>query len=149
MKKLLALVLVLTACSPAGNGAFPGVDPDPVQGAAAAFAELPTAEQKPALLERGKLVFAAEACASCHSYTAERMGLLGPPMGGVLERNLGRNEGDALKTRRWLFLHIREPQRFPGAMTEPEAARGIRMPVHPRIPDEDLRALVEYLCSLQ
>ncbi|MCC6464945.1 MAG: cytochrome c [Planctomycetes bacterium] len=148
MKKLLALALLLAACSP-GNGAFPGVNPDPEQGAATAFAALPTAEETQQLAQRGKLVFAAEACASCHSNTSDRMGLLGPPMGGVLQRNLGRGEGDALKTRRWLFLHVRDAQRWPGAVTEAEAARGIRMPVHPRIPDEDLKALVEYLCSLQ
>ncbi|MCC7509630.1 MAG: cytochrome c [Planctomycetes bacterium] len=143
----ISLLLLLAGCGPPGN--IPGVTANTEMAAEAAFPAGPAAEDSLALSDKGKPMFQRFGCAACHSITAERSGLMGPPLGGLSDRVLSRHEYDDLQARRWLVKHIRDPQTFPSPYKqEPEYAR-THMPPNPRISDEDMRALVEYLWMLR
>jgi mono/diheme cytochrome c family protein len=144
----LSALFALAACAPP-EGGWPGVTEDPRQAALTIYPELPPTQEILELREQGSRLFPRFGCAACHSPDDERRGLLGPPLGGVLERNLPRWEYSDLETRRWMVRHIRNPQEFPGVMAEhPDYAR-LHMPPHSRISDADMKALVEYLASLR
>jgi hypothetical protein len=61
---------------------------------------------------------------------------------------LARHDNDSLQARRWLVKHIKDAPRFPGEFAGHPDYPGVMTP-NPRISDEDLRALVEYLWTLR
>ena len=148
MKRLLMMLsaLLLTGCPPAGNQ--PGVTSDPEQSALNAYPDIPDSSQAMADAERGGKLFRQFTCLSCHSTDGERRNLAGPPLGGVSDRTLARNNNNSLEARRWLVKHIKDPGRDPGEYAGHADDPNFMTP-NPRITDEDLRALVEYLWSLR
>ncbi len=142
------LLLVCTGCSSWYDSNRPGVTKDPEKAAENSFPDVPDSDEARKLIEQGERIFRTAACASCHSTTSERMGLQGPPLGGVADRHLPENDNDPLETRRWMVKHIKEPQEYPGAFHDSREYPNI-MPPGRHLADEDLRALVEYLWSLR
>jgi hypothetical protein len=125
-----------------------GITFDIEKAALNAYPELPTPEETLEAQERGRRNFMAAGCAACHSTTRERGVPPGPPLGGTAERLIPQHDGDDLAARRWLFKHIRDPQRYPGEyQTDPDYRHVIMMP-HNRIPDKDLRDIVEFIWLL-
>lgn len=152
MKRLVACILIGAAAIVAGCGAG-NSDPEAArryieQKAAETYPGTPDSQDIPALRDRGKGVFRAAGCEMCHSATAQRNGLAGPPLGGISERMLARHNQDGLEGRRWLFKHIRDPQRFPGPYADSDEYRGAFMPPNGTLKDDDLRALIEFLWHL-
>lgn len=142
----LALACLLVAC---GGPRDPNAQRELAeQSARTVYPELPPAEQTSRLQEAGRHNFRSQSCEMCHSITRERKGLLGPPLGGTSERVLERHGGDALQARRWLVKHIRDPYRFPGPHAGSSEYRGASMPPNTTLPDEQMKALVEYLWHL-
>ncbi|MCB9894552.1 MAG: cytochrome c [Planctomycetes bacterium] len=144
---MLALGLACAGCLDSGN--IPGVTTDPEAAAKAAFPELPPAAEATQLKDRGSKMFNGLGCQSCHSTTHERNGLMGPPLGGVSDRVLERKDHDPLKARRWLVMHIKDPLMYPSPFADQADYKGTHMPPNPRVTDEDLRALVEFLWALR
>ena len=139
--------LLAAACLDSGN--IPGVTADPDASAKVAFPEVPAAGDAMKLKERGSKLFQGLGCQSCHSTTDDRSGLMGPPLGGVSDRVLERNDHDPLKARRWLVMHVKDPLMHPSPFADQPEYRGTHMPPNPRVTDEDLRALVEFLWTLR
>lgn len=146
---LITLALLTAACGAWASGNTPGVTKDPELAAKAAFPDVPEGQEAVELRLKGKKLFTRFTCATCHSTTNERMGLMGPPLAGVSERHLAANDGDELKTRRWFVKHIKDPMAFPGLQHDKPEYERTHMPPNPRISDEDLRALVEFLWRLR
>lgn len=144
---ILLLALLCAGCMDSTN--VPGVTADPEQSAANAFPDIPSSTEAMQLVEAGRKAFRGLGCESCHSITADRSGLMGPPLGGISDRVLARQDHDPLKARRWLVMHIKDPAKYPGAHVGDDAYRGTHMPPNPRVPDHDLRALVEFLWTLR
>ena len=144
---LIAIGLFVAGCLDSGNVA--GVSPDAESAAASAYPELPSASDAMKLKEDGSKLFRGLGCQSCHSMTPERSGLMGPPLGGVSDRVLTRQDNDPLKARRWIVMHIKDPVMHPSPYAKDDAYRGTHMPPNPRLPDADLRALVEFLWTLR
>ncbi|KAA0218308.1 cytochrome c [bacterium] len=140
-----AAVLLAVACggnsSPAAHRAAGGDE-----GAAAALVALPTPEEQKALSVRGEEVYKKFVCGSCHAPGSDRQGLTGPPLGKTAERHLARQKGDELAVRRWFWSHVRNPEAHPG-IYHGDSAYSAKMPGYPQIPDEELRALVEFLMT--
>jgi hypothetical protein len=113
-----------------------------------AYPERPTVQETLDAQESGRRNFMAAGCAACHSTTRDRGVLIGPPLGGTAERLLPQHGGDDLEARRWIFKHIRDPQRYPGEYQTDPAYRGAIMLPHNRIPDRDLRDIVEFIWML-
>jgi hypothetical protein len=64
------------------------------------------------------------------------------------QRALEQHDHDALEARRWLVKHIKDPARYPGQFAGHPDYPGFMVP-NPRLTDEDLAALVEYLWTLR
>jgi len=142
-----AAAAVLTAAACGGNSVPPANRPaSGDEGAAAAFGALPSASEHKELSVRGEEVYKKFVCGSCHALGGDRQGLTGPPLGNTAERHLVRLKGDELAVRRWLWSHIRNPEAHPGVY-HGDSAYSAKMPGYPQIPDEELRALVEFLMT--
>ncbi len=142
----LASATVATSCNWDTN--TPGVTRNAKLSAENAYPEVPPPQETLQLADRGKPMFQRFACASCHSTSADRSGLLGPPLGGVATRVLDRMDHDELAARRWMVMHIKDPIKYPSPFKQDPDYRGAHMPPNPRISDDDMRALVEYLWLL-
>jgi len=119
------------------------------EGAAKAISALPSAEDQKTLAHAGADVFKLYGCAACHSRTNERQGLSGPPLGRTAERHLTRQKNDELAARRWFFAHIRNPDGHPGLYHDDGAYSGTKMPSFAQLPDNEMRALIEYLMTMR
>lgn len=113
-----------------------------------AYPTVPSAAEIPALRDKGRDIFKAAGCELCHSTLRERQGMRGPPLGGISERMLERHNKDALAGRRWMYKHIRDPQRFAGPHAGSPEYTGAFMPPNGRLNDDEMRALVEFLWHL-
>jgi cytochrome c2 len=142
-----ASVAFIAACN--WNANTPGISATPEAAADVAYPDVPSAETSLELQDKGRRIFDASGCLSCHSKTEERNGLMGPPLGGVADRVLARHDHDALKARRWLVMHIRDPFKYPSPFKDDPAFKGTHMPPTSRVTDADMRALVEYLWLLR
>jgi cytochrome c2 len=147
MKRLALLLLFLLAGCPISTNQ-PGVTADAEQAALNAYPDIPDSSQAMADSERGSKLFRQFTCHSCHSTDDERRNLAGPPLGGVSDRVLERQNNNSLEARRWLVKHIKDPAKYPGEFAGHTDYPNFMTP-NPRITDEDLRALVEYLWSLR
>jgi mono/diheme cytochrome c family protein len=151
--KFQAVILILFALLSSGCGGWdantPGVTKDPEQSAKEAFPDIPDGQQAADMRIEGEKLFKRFGCGTCHSTGEERNGLMGPPLAGVGDRHLPENDNDPLETRRWLVKHIKDPIAFPGMYHDKPEYKGTHMPPNPRISDEDLAALVEFLWHLR
>jgi mono/diheme cytochrome c family protein len=138
--------LVVAGCPDYSNQ--PGLTADPEQAALNAYPDIPAGEQAMQDAERGAKLFKQATCISCHSTEGDRRNLAGPPLGGVSDRVLARHDNDALKARRWLVKHIKDAPSYPGEFAGHPDYPNFMTP-NPRLTDEDLRALVEYLWTLR
>jgi cytochrome c551/c552 len=149
----LAVLMCMAAGSFIGscnwNANTPGISATPEAAAEAAYAAVPSPEISLELQDRGKRIFDASGCLSCHSKTTDRNGLMGPPLGGIADRVLARHDNDTLKARRWLVMHIRDPFKYPSPFKDDPDFKGMHMPPTSRVTDTDMRALVEYLWLLR
>lgn len=151
MKTAIVILLIsvaLVACGFGSGGNMPGVTSDPEKAAIAIYPENPTSEESKAMLKDGEQFYAAFGCASCHSTSSDRAGLVGPPLSGVGERYLARNDNDELLAKRWLVKHIKVPAEYPGIYFQTEEY-GNFMPPNKNISDADMKALVEFLWALK
>lgn len=147
MTVCVAASLWVTGCGPAAGNS--SVQRDEInQAAERIYPDVPGTEESSELIERGEKFFRQSGCESCHSTRDARMGLMGPPLGGVGTRVRQRQEGSELEARRWLIRHIKSPQLFPSPYTQDEQYSGTHMPPYNHFRDEDMRALVEFLWSL-
>jgi len=147
MRKVAVILALAAACACAERN--PNAARDAAERMALrAYPELPAVADVPALREAGRTHFRSQACEMCHSTSAERKGLAGPPMGGLAVRVLERHGGDALEGRRWLVKHIRDPHVFPSPHAGTAEYRGAAMPPNGRLQEKQLREIVEYLWSL-
>src|SRR5205823_15104467 len=89
-----------------------------------------TASLDPALVEKGKTLFANNGCAGCHKVGGQG-GAVGPPLDGV-----GTRQPDP----DWQVRHLKDP----GAVV-----KGSTMPPYKQLSDADLKALASYLLSLK
>lgn len=148
MKWLLPMLLLLAACGGGANADPRATEKYIEQQASSAYAALPDAAEIPALRDKGRDIFKAAGCELCHSTLRQRQGMTGPPLGGISEQMLDRHKKDALEGRRWLFKHIRDPQRFPGPHAGADDYRGAFMPPNNRLNNDEMRALIEFLWHL-
>ena len=152
MRLPLLLICLVFLCLLAGcleNSNVPGVTRDPEESAKTAYPDLPDSSQAVELIERGEKLFRGLTCEQCHSTGSERNGLMGPPLGGLSDRIIEQEDNDPLEARRWTLKHIKDPAKYPSKFAGQDDYRGAHMTPFPRITDEDLRALVEYLFSLR
>ncbi|MBZ0136244.1 MAG: cytochrome c [Planctomycetes bacterium] len=144
------LVIVVVGCAPTGN---PGNEEmqraELEQAGMRIYAALPEDSAKAALIEQGQKMYRTAGCESCHSTRQDRLGLQGPPLGGVSKRVMARQDDDALEARRWLVKHIKSPRLYPSPYKDDEAYHGTFMTPYNQFRDEDMRALVEFLWSLR
>lgn len=145
---LLVLVTALAACGPMGGNSATQKD-ELEKAAVRIYAEVPDSAKSAELVERGQKFFRQAGCESCHSTRLDRMGLMGPPLGGVSQRVLDRHSNDQLEGRRWLVKHIKSPELYPSPFTEEQEYEGMQMPAYAKFNDEDMRALVEFLWTLR
>ncbi len=143
----VTVAVSISACN--WNANTPGISATPEAAAEVAYAEVPSPETTLELQDKGRRIFDASGCLSCHSKTADRNGLMGPPLGGVADRVLARHDHDALKARRWLVMHIRDPHKYPSPFRDDPDFKGMHMPPTSRVTDADMQALVEYLWLLR
>jgi cytochrome c oxidase subunit II len=96
-------------------------------------------------LELGKKLFSGRGCNACHSVTAERKGLPGPPLGGKFGTMEKLKEGPDVKIdENYLRESILEPNAKIVAGYEPV------MPTFKgRLKDRQLNALIDYIKSLK
>lgn len=149
MKIVLGLVLVgivLAGCGFLGAGNQPGITSDPKEAAIAVYPENPSADEQAALTEDGKSLFQSSGCVNCHSPTRDGGNLQGPPLAGVSAKYT-RIEGSELKARRWLVMHIKSPQEYPGNLFQTKEYPNFMPPNH-NITDADMKKVVEYLWML-
>jgi cytochrome c551/c552 len=144
-----ALALAAAACGGGGSNRDPQAMTRHIEEQSrAAYPALPGADESATLRERGRGIFKAAGCELCHSTSRERKGMSGPPLGGLAEVMPGRHDNDALEARRWLYRHIRDPQRFAGPHAGTPEYRGAFMPPNTRLNDDEMRALIEFLWHL-
>lgn len=145
---LVFVGFLVSACGAWTSANTPGVTKDPEESAEQAFPDIPDGQQAVDLRLKGEKLFMRFGCGSCHSVTDERQGLMGPPLAGVADRHLPEHDNNALEARRWLVKHVKDPISFPGLYHDKPEYKGAHMPPNPRISDEDLRALVEFMWHL-
>ena len=144
----LLICLAMAGCGPAGGNE--SVQRDEIEQAATRiYAAVPAEEDQPGLIQTGQKFFRRAGCESCHSVREDRMGLMGPPLGGLPKRLLERHSDDELESRRWLIKHIKSPHLYPSPYVDDEQYEGMQMPAYAKFNDEDMRALVEFLWSLR
>ena len=145
---LLSALTTLCACGPmSGNATTRKAEVE--QAAERIYAEVPDAATSSERAEYGEEFFRRAGCESCHSAREDRLGLMGPPLGGVARRVMERHENDELESRRWLIKHIKSPQLYPSPYAEDQEYHGMQMPAYAKFNDDDMRALVEFLWSLR
>lgn len=146
---VFAALLATLAAGCNFDAEHPGVTSDIEEAATIIYPEVPGVDETVELSRQGQPLFRRFVCESCHSISDERSGLLGPPLGGIAERVLARHEHDDLEARRWLVMHIRDPQAYPSPYKQDPDYRGAHMPPNHRISNSDMKALVEYLWLLR
>jgi cytochrome c2 len=137
------LCLLLAACPPAMGNVDWSAKAEQV------YAKLPEAAEATKLAEHGEKLFNSQACGSCHATATARGGLMGPPLGGVGAAVTARHQGDELAARRWMYKHIRDPQKWPGPHHGSDEYKGSAMPCYRGLQDQDVSALVEFLWTLR
>ncbi len=142
---LLAATLgvLLAACPPAMGNVDWAAKSEQV------YTKLPDATEATKLAEHGEKLFNSQACGSCHATGAARGGLMGPPLGGVGAAVTSRHAGDELAARRWMYKHIRDPQKWPGPHHGSDEYKSSAMPSYRGLQDQDVSALVEFLWTLR
>ena len=126
----VVLFLVLTLAN-VGHVAPPfapgGPRMEPAGSASGATANVPL---DPALIEKGKSLFAQNGCTGCHKVGGQG-GAVGPPLD---------SEGKRRPDLDWQLRHLKEPA---------AVVSGSTMPAYKQLTDADLKALATYLLSLK
>jgi ubiquinol-cytochrome c reductase cytochrome b subunit len=123
-------VTVLAAVNAGHMAPVVGSGSVPAEGGRPAKPTTTTASLDPALVAKGKTLFANNGCAGCHKVGGQG-GAVGPPLDGV-----GTRQPDL----DWQIRHLKDP----GAVV-----KGSTMPPFKQLSDSDLKALATYLLSLK